>query len=189
MNWIDLVILVVWALTSGWGYTSGLIQMVIPLVAVIVGLALASRIGDSVGNIFSSFTDNEDYQKISGFILIFVGLFVLASIGGFVVRTMLRFIPFGGMMNKLAGLAAGLILGFVLLSGVLTGVQKFQFDDQVGILDDSVGGYLDGLAEDIDDSALGTFLADNFDIVIRGVGLIPGDWENEAGDPFEIVVD
>ncbi|PKB78529.1 MAG: hypothetical protein BZY88_18130 [SAR202 cluster bacterium Io17-Chloro-G9] len=179
MNWIDIVILVVWALTSGWGYTAGLIQMVIPLATVIVGLAIASRIGDTVGNAFSSFTDNEDYQSIAGFILIFVGLFIIASIAGFVVRTVLRFIPLSGMVNKLAGLAAGLIIGFVLLSGVMTGVQKFQFNDQVRQFDDSVGGYLDGLAEDIDDSALGTFLADNFDVVIRGVGLIPGDWDNQ----------
>ena len=28
-------------------------------------------------------------------------------------------------------------------------------------------------------SALGTFLADNFDVVIRGVGLVPGDWDDE----------
>ena len=168
MNWIDAVILVVWALTSGWGYTSGLIQMVIPFAAVIVGLALASRIGDSVGNIFSSFTDNEDYQKIAGFILIFIGLFILASIAGFVLRTMLRFIPLGGMVNKLAGLAVGLVIGFVLLSGVLTGVQKFPFND--------------GLVKDIDESSLGAFLADNFDVVIRGVGFIPGDWDQQLED-------
>jgi len=171
MNWIDLVILVVWALSSGWGYTAGLIQMVIPLATVIVGLAVASRIADSVGNLFSAFTDNEDHQTIGGFILIFIGLFILASIAGFVLRTFLRFIPLGGMVNKLAGLAAGLLIGFVLLSGVLTGVQKFPLND--------------GLVEDIDDSALGAFLADNFDVVIRGVGLIPGDWDNQLENLVE----
>lgn len=171
MNWIDLVILVVWALTSGWGYTAGLIQLVIPLVTVIVGLAVASRIGDSVGNVFSPFTDNADYQTIAGFILIFVGLFIVASIVGFVLRTVLRFIPLGGMVNNLAGLAAGLAIGFILLSGVLTGVQKFPFND--------------GVVEDIDDSALGAFLADNFDVVIRGVWLIPGDWDNQLENLVE----
>ena len=33
--------------------------------------------------------------------------------------------------------------------------------------------------DDIDESALGAFMADNFDVVIRGVRLIPGDWDNE----------
>ena len=171
MNWIDLAILVVWALTAGWGYTAGLIQLVIPLITVIVGLAVASRIGDSVGNVFSPFTGNEDYQAIAGFILIFVGLFILSSIAGFVLRTMLAFIPLGGMANKMAGLAVGLVIGFVLLSGVLTSVQKFPAND--------------GLIQDIDDSALGSFLADNFDVVIRGVGLIPGDWDNQLENIVE----
>ena len=171
MNWIDLVILVVWGLSSGWGYTAGLIQLVIPLFTVIVGLAVASRIGDSVGNIFSPFTDNADYEKIGGFVLVFVGLFILSSIAGFVLRTFLRFIPLGGMANSLAGLAVGLVIGFVLLSGVLTAVQNFPAND--------------GLVKDIDDSALGSFLADNFDTVIRGVGLIPGDWDNKLEDIVE----
>ena len=94
-----------------------------------------------------------------------MGLFIVGSIMGFILRTALRFIPLTGLAEKLAGLAAGLVLGFVLLSGVLTGVQKHPFNDE--------------LVEDIDDSALGAFLADNFDVVIRGVGLIPGDWDNQ----------
>ena len=171
MNWIDVVILVVWGLSSGWGYGAGLIQMVIPLTAVFVGLAVSSRIADSVGNILSPFTDNEDYQTIAGFILIFMGLFILASIAGFMMRTILRFVPFGGMANKLAGMAAGLALGILLVSGVLTAIQRFPVND--------------GLVEDIDGSALGAFLADKFDVVIRGVGLIPGDWDNELENIVE----
>ena len=68
------------------------------------------------------------------------------------------------MANKLAGMAVGVLLGFVLLSGILTGIQKFPVREY---------------DQTIDDSVLGAFLADNFDIVIRGVGLVPGDWDNE----------
>jgi len=35
------------------------------------------------------------------------------------------------------------------------------------------------LEVDIDESKLGTFLADQFDVVIRGVGILPGDWDDE----------
>jgi hypothetical protein len=31
----------------------------------------------------------------------------------------------------------------------------------------------------IDESTLGTFMADQFDVVIRGIKLIPGDWDDE----------
>ena len=60
-------------------------------------------------------------------------------------------------------MAVGVIIGFLILSGVLTGVQR----------------YADRMDDDIDESALGVFLADNFDEVIRGVKLIPGDWDHE----------
>jgi hypothetical protein len=56
------------------------------------------------------------------------------------------------------------LIGFVLLSGVLTNVQRFPVRDY---------------DQTIDESALGSFLADNFDVVIRGVKLIPGDWDDE----------
>jgi hypothetical protein len=74
-----------------------------------------------------------------------------------------RFLPMFGLLNRTAGLAAGVIIGLLLLSGVLTGVQKFT----------------DRVDDDIDESTLGAFLADHFDEVTRGVKLIPGDWDDE----------
>jgi uncharacterized membrane protein required for colicin V production len=164
MNWVDVVILVVWGISILWGFSAGLIQLVVPFVALLASLALASRIGDSVGNIFSSVTDNENAQTAAGFVLIFVILFVIGGIIGFTVRGVLGFIPLFGLANRFAGMAIGLLIGFVLLSGILTGLQKFPFEES---------------DKKIDESALGTFLADNFDVVIRGVGLIPGDWDDD----------
>ena len=163
MNWIDAVILIAWAVVALWGFSAGFLRIVLPLLAVIVGLALSSRIGEDVGNIFSGLTDSEAAQSIGGFVLIFLGLFVISGIASFWFGTVLRFIPLGGLANRAAGLVAGVIIGFLLLSGVLTGVQKWG----------------DSLDDDIDDSALGAFLADKFDVVIRGVRLIPGDWDQE----------
>lgn len=164
MNWVDIAIVVVWGVSVLWGFSAGLIQMVVPFVALLGSLALSSRIGDSVGNVFSSLTDNENAQAAAGFLLIFVVLFVAGVIIGFLIRRVLGFIPLFGLTNRLAGTAAGVLIGFVLLSGILTGLQKFPFEDS---------------DQKIDESAMGTFLADNFDVVIRGVGLIPGDWDTE----------
>ncbi len=172
MNWIDITILVVWGITALWGFSAGLLQIVVPLISLVAGLALSSRIGDSVGNIFSGVTGNENAQTVAGFILIFGVLFILGGIFGFMARRVLGIIPLFGLANSLAGMAAGLLVGFLLLSGVLTGIQRFPLRD----LDQAV---LRDLEKTIDESALGTFLADNFDVVIRGVKIIPGDWDNQ----------
>ena len=164
MNWIDIGILVVWGITALWGFSSGLLKILVPLVSLVIGLALSSRIGDSVGSMFSGITDNENAQTVAGFILIMVVLFVAGGIIGFMASKVLGIIPLFGLANSLAGMAAGLLVGFLLLTGVLTGIQRFPFRD---------------LDKTIDESALGTFLADKFDVVIRGVKLIPGDWDDE----------
>ena len=164
MNWIDIAILVVWGVTALWGFSSGLLKILVPLVSLVIGLALSSRIGDSVGSMFSGITDNENAQTVAGFILIMVVLFVAGGIIGFMASKVLGIIPLFGLANSLAGMAAGLLVGFLLLTGVLTGIQRFPFRD---------------LDKTIDESALGAFLADKFDVVIRGVKLIPGDWDDE----------
>lgn len=166
MNWIDAAIVIGWVLTALWGFSAGLLRIVAPLVAVIVGLAISSRIAEDVGNIFSGLTDSEGIQSIGGFALIFLGLFIISAVVSIWVGAILRVIPFFGLANRTVGMAAGILIGFLLLSGVLTGVQKFT----------------DRMDDDIDESALGVFLADKFDVVTRGVKLIPGDWDNEFRD-------
>ena len=166
MNWIDLAVLAVWVLTALWGFRTGLLRMFVPLVVVIVGLALSSRISDSVGNIFSSFTADENLQTIGAFTVIFLGLFIIGSLVAQALKTALQFLPLFGLANGLSGAAVGIVVGFLLLSGVLTGLQRFP-----------VGN----VQEKIDESPLGAFLADNFDVVLRTVRIIPVDWDEKVG--------
>ena len=164
MNWVDIAILVVWAGTASWGASMGLLQMGVHLVVVAVGLAIASRIAPTVGDLFSVVTDNENAQSAAGFIAVFLILFIAGGVVSFWLRMILGIIPFFGSFNKLGGLIVGVAVGFLLLSGILTGIQKFPIGDA---------------EQTIDDSKLGSFLADNFDVVIRSIGLIPGEWDDE----------
>ena len=113
---------------------------------------------------FSSITDNENAQAVAGFVLVFGVLFVAGGILSLMARKLLSIIPLFGTVNNLAGMVVGLLIGFLLLSGILTAVQKYP---------------VKGMEKDIDKSTLGAFLADNFDVVIRGLGFIPGDWDQE----------
>jgi uncharacterized membrane protein required for colicin V production len=164
MNWVDIAILVVWAGTASWGASMGLLQMGVHLLVVAVGLAISSRIAPTVGDLFSVVTDNENAQSAAGFIAVFLILFIAGGVASFWLRMVLGIIPFFGSFNKLGGLIVGILVGFLLLSGILTGIQKFPVKDA---------------QQTIDDSKLGSFLADNFDVITRGIGLIPGNWDDE----------
>jgi uncharacterized membrane protein required for colicin V production len=142
----------------------GLLQMGVHLLVVAVGLAISSRIAPTVGDLFSVVTDNENAQSAAGFIAVFLILFIAGGVASFWLRMVLGIIPFFGSFNKLGGLIVGILVGFLLLSGILTGIQKFPIKDA---------------QQTIDDSKLGSFLADNFDVITRGIGLIPGNWDDE----------
>jgi uncharacterized membrane protein required for colicin V production len=164
MNWVDILVLIVLAVTGYRGYKSGLIRMVVILFVMAVGIAFSSRLSQPIGNLLPSFTDNARIQSIIVFLVLILVLIVAAEIISRALVTVIKFLPFAGLANSLVGTGIGLLVGFVILSAVLTGLQKFPFGN---------------MREDIDDSPLGSFMADNFDVVIRGIRLIPGDWDEK----------
>lgn len=172
MNYIDLIALVMLGLAAVWGLRTGLVQMVVPLVVVVAGLALSTRLATPVGNLFTSFTASDNLQTILGFGAIVFGLIIIAMVLSFMLKFMLKFIPLAGLADRLGGMLVGILVAFILLSGALVTLQKFP----VGVVQ-----------EDIDRSKLGNALADRFSLVISGFGLIPDDWRQRADDLKENV--
>ncbi len=165
MNWVDILVLVVWGLMALWGFKSGFIGMVVPLVVIILGLALSSRIAEPLGNLFSFLSDNENVQTIIAFIAIFLALILLSAWLSALLQTVSKVIPLAGPVNNLSGMIIGVFVGFLFLSGILTGLQHFTAGQ---------------IQEDINESPLGTFMADNFSVTLRAVKLVPGDWDEKA---------
>ncbi|GIT69271.1 MAG: hypothetical protein Ct9H300mP27_03750 [Chloroflexota bacterium] len=95
-------------------------------------------------------SENDRVQSIIVFLVLIIALFIGAEIINRVLFTIIKFVPLGGLANNLAGTAIGLIVGLVIMSALLAGMQKFPFGS---------------IQEDIDSSSTGSFLADNFDTV------------------------
>ncbi len=167
MNYVDIIVLVLWGLSAIWGFRTGLVQMVVPLVVVLAGLALSSRLATPLGALFASFTGNHNLQTILGFGAIVFGLIIIAMVLSFALKFMLKFIPLAGLADSLGGALVGIIVGFILISGALVALQKFP----VGVIQ-----------EDIDKSVVGDALAGRFSVVISVFQLIPDDWRSRADD-------
>ncbi len=165
MNYVDIIVIILWALAAIWGFRSGLIQMVVPLVVVAAGLALSSRLALPLGNLYASFTASDNLRTILGFATLVFGLIIVAMVLSFLLKFMLKFIPLAGLANSLGGALLGIIAGFILLSGALVALQKFP-----------VGA----IQEDVDRSVVGSALAGRFSVVISAFQLIPGDWRAKA---------
>ena len=162
MHWLDITILLVWGAAGLWGFFSGVLGLVLPFVGMIVGLAVASRYGDAIGGVFSVVTESEDAQGLAGFLIIVALCAVGGGILALMARSLLRVIPIASMANRVLGLVVGVAIAFVLLSGIFAGLQEYPVAE---------------VDAKIEDSRLAVFLADKFDVVIRGLRLIPSDWD------------
>ena len=90
-------------------------------------------------------------------------IFLLAMIAVFLVGSMLKgaFQKVSlGWVDKVAGIGVGVIVAFAIGSAALSSIQDYP---------------IFGIDDAIEASALGTFLADNFDIVLRGLRVVPTD--------------
>ncbi len=159
MNWLDAVILVVSAIIAVTGLRMGGVGFAAIGLGVLVGIAMASRLQAKLEPVFSGFIDSENGSEIAAFIAILVIIIFVSVVAGAVLRRILKVVMLG-WLDQLAGLGAGLIVAFSLGSAFLSNIQSFP------ILD---------LQDTIDGSVLGSFLADNFDTVLRGLKFIPSD--------------
>ena len=157
MNWLDLVLLVLIGVAAMIGFRAGLLMAASTLVGTLVGITIASRYGDDAGSVFSSLTDNENVQEIAGFLLVLLLVLAAAAVMGTVLKKVLHTFMLG-WVDQLGGLALWAIIAMAAASALLANLQDFP----VLSLDSTIA-----------DSTVGSFLADNFDVVLRGVRILP----------------
>jgi len=112
MNFLDIVILILWLFFAIRGVSKGLVKEVFSLAGVIVGFVGAyiyiDRVMDFIGV-------SGTVMKILVFILIFVVLYFAVLLIGVIISKILKLI-FLGFLNRLLGLVLGFLEGFVISS-------------------------------------------------------------------------
>ena len=163
MNWIDGVILAVGIIFGLFGLWRGFVQSLVLLVLFGASVAVSSRGGETVGDIFSPFTDSEDIQTLAGLGVIFLGfIFVIVVLSLILTRRWtLWHHTLAFKLNRGAGAVLMIGAGLVAIVGLLTASQHIPITN---------------LEQDIDDSILGSFVADTVDEAARLIRIIPGEW-------------
>ena len=159
MNWLDIAILAMVGSIALAGLGMGGIHIGVTGAGVLAGIALSSRLQDQVRPLFSQFTENDNAAELGAFIAIFIAVLIASVVVGFMACSILKSLMLG-WMDKLLGLGVGIAVSFAIGSAVLSTVQGYP---------------VMGLEDTIDESTLGTFLADNFDVVLRTLRFVPHD--------------
>jgi membrane protein required for colicin V production len=156
MNWLDIVLLIIMAVFTVMGIKQGIIKVLFTLVGGIVGVILAGRFSESLGDKLS-FISNSGTAKIVAFVLILVVVMIIAAILAMVIKKIAETILLG-WINRLGGGILGLVLGALFCGAVLAMWLKFRGDSDV-----------------ITGSVISDFLINKFKIVL---GLLPGDFKS-----------
>jgi len=154
MNWLDIVLLVALAIPTFIGLKQGLIKSVLSLIGLIIGVILASNFYEALGSRLG-FIPNPDIANITAFILILVGVLVIATILARLLKFIVSIVMLG-WVNYLGGAVFGLLLGAILWGAILAIWVKF------------LGTEL------ITESLVASVLLDKFPLVLA---LLPGEFD------------
>src|SRR3972149_9317199 len=117
MNWLDIVILVVLAISSFSGLKAGLIKVLFSVVGIIVGIVLAGRFSDALAGRLT-FLD-PDWAKIAAFAIILVAVLIISGILASILSKLISLVWLG-WVNRLAGAALGLVVGALFMAAILS---------------------------------------------------------------------
>ncbi|NLA15125.1 MAG: CvpA family protein [Bacteroidales bacterium] len=119
LNYIDIIILIVWSIAVLEGLMKGLIKQVFGILAVILASYAAYHFTDLAANyIVQWFGWNGEGLRIVAFIATFVSVLVIVLIAGHIIDKLMK-IVFLGWLNRLAGIFFGWIKWNVLLAVVM----------------------------------------------------------------------
>lgn len=115
-NWLDIVLLIIIAITVIAGISKGLVRQFVGILAVVIGLILALMYYPFAAELFLSFVSQEALAQFLGFLVIFFGVLGVGWLISAWLSKMMKG-PFK-FLNHVFGGAFGLLKG-ILICGVL----------------------------------------------------------------------
>lgn len=117
MNPLDIVIIVVLGFGLIRGFFRGLVKELSSIVGVIAGFFAANLYHPLLVPYFKSWISDPNYIHIICFAIVFIGVFLIVSILGVIIKYLLN-VAFLGWADRIFGIIFGLAKG-VLISAVL----------------------------------------------------------------------
>ena len=133
MNIFDWVLVAVFVVSALLGLKWGLVQSILNFVAIYVAMLVGAQIADGLVARVTDDVQNESVATAIGYVVIFLGVFIIAQIVGRIIRPMLTII-FLGWVDKLGGVVVGGLLGGILVIGAVTAMARVAYPQDEAIL-------------------------------------------------------
>ncbi len=155
MNWLDIVIIVILAVSIFTGLRAGIIKAALSLAGLIAGVLLAGHYHIAFSERLS-FISAPTVAKIVAFAIILIGVMIIAAILARLLNWAISAVMLG-WVNRIGGAIFGLVMGAIFCGALLAIWIKYS-----------------GINATITESTLATILLDRLPIVL---GLLPDEFE------------
>jgi membrane protein required for colicin V production len=143
MNWLDIVLLLVLAISVVTSFRKGFTREVIGLVAVVVALAAGTWFYGMAGAFLLPYVSSPTLAHLAGFFLVFFGVILL---GGLVSHLAGRFLRVTGLsiFDHLLGAGFGLLRGVLISVALILGIMAFSRGDgpPVSVVNSRIAPYV-----------------------------------------------
>jgi len=130
MNWLDIALIIILVLGLLWGMKTGLIGAIFTAVGILVGWVLAGQVADDIGGLFESSLNSDTLVTVVSYAIIIIASVVIIGFIGKIAKPILTTATLGmsGMVDKLGGLALGLVIGLAIAGVCITGIARFAYN-------------------------------------------------------------
>lgn len=157
MNWVDIVIIAIAIVGALVGYKQGLIVSVFGFLGLVVGVAIAGAVSDTLAEKLSS--SGALWAQVVSFALVVIVVMIAFHVLAIIVKGLLKVVMLG-WLDSFGGAFLGLWVGALLTAALLIAIGKWAAGQPEAT---SVGNA-------IGNSALANFLIDQFCLLL---GLLP----------------
>jgi len=131
MKWLDLVFVILIALSAFMGLKIGLIRAGFTALGIFVGSILGGQLGDDIGGIFTGIDSDGAVATVVSYAVIITICLTVSAILATIIRKVLTLL-FMGWADKLAGGALGIAAGAVISAGIIMGMANLTYSVEVG---------------------------------------------------------
>ncbi len=142
MNWLDLVFITLVVTCGVVGVWIGLIRAALAALGVVLGILVASQVSNDVGGLYADYISNETLANVIAYGLVILASIIVARIITVVVLKVVNILAMG-WVDKLAGLAMGLVVGAAITWAAIGGLAELTYNSDLIEMGVATGGLED----------------------------------------------
>ena len=129
MNWLDVVVLAILAVSVALSFRKGLSREVIGLASVVLAILLGIWFYGTAGSLLAPYLSSRGLANFAGFLLVFCGVMLLGHLVSYIVGKFLKVTGLS-IFDHLLGAVFGALRGILIAVALIMAIMAFSQGDK-----------------------------------------------------------